>query len=268
MDQDLQPSTSDDIQRELVEVKDAPIVEEQAKPTIEEEAPAETVTLTKAELQEQKNAVAKRERERSERKSNREMQALRAEFEASKAPAPVADGKPVLSNFESYDDFTEALTDWKLDQRENASKQKTQQAQSEQQFDDLKEKFATKQDEFRKSTPDYDDVVYEIEDYDFSNTLSIALLESDSSPAILHYLATHLDELDRLNSADERTLNRTLGRLEEKLANTPKPIKQTSNAPTPITPLGASRTTVTPDVTKMTDAEWDAYEQAKRYKKG
>ena len=262
---DLQPSTSDEI--DLVEVKDAPIVEEQAKTTIEEETP-ETVTLTKAELQEQKNAVAKRERERSERKSSREMQALRAEFEAYKAPPPMAVGKPTLDKFESYDDFTEALTDWKLDQRESASKQVSQQAQSEQKFDDLKASFAVKQDEFRKSTPDYDDVVYEIEDYEFSNNLSIALLESDSSPAILHYLATNLDELDRLNSASVNNLNRALGRLEEKLATTPKTIKPTSNAPTPITPLGSSRTTVTPDATKMTDAEWNKHEEAKRYKKG
>ena len=269
-DQAVQPSTSDDIsQVELVEVKDAPAVEEQAKTTTEEETPAETVTLTKAELQEQKNAIAKKEREKAERKSNREIQALRAEFEALKAPPKeTPQGKPTLDQFESYDDFTEALTDWKIEQRETVREQKAKEESASKQRNDIQKSYAEKSDKFRAETPDYDDVIAEIADVELTEATAVSVLESDLAAQLTYYFGQNPQELDRINSLSPFATAREIGKLEAKLSSTPKTVPKQSTAPAPITPLGASKATVTPDVTKMTDAEWDKYERETRYKKG
>jgi len=269
-DQAVQPSTSDDIsQVELVEVKDAPAPAEQAKTEVDDDTPAETITLTKEELQNQKNAIAKREREKAERKSSREIQALRDEFEALKAPQKAAqEGKPTLDQFESYDEFTDALTDWKIDQREAQRDQKAKEESSNKQRNDIQKSYADKSDKFRESTPDYDDVIAEIADVELTQAFATSVLESDQSAELTYYFGKNPDELDRLNSENQRFVDREMGKLEAKLSSTPKTVPKQSTAPAPITPLGASKSTVVPDVTKMTDAEWDRHERETRYKKG
>lgn len=269
-DNEVQPSTSDDItQIDAIEVKDAPIVEEQAKTTVDEETPAETVTLTKEELQLQKNAIAKKEREKAERKSQREIQALRAEFEQLKAPQQeVPQGKPTLDKFDSYDEFTEALTDWKIEQREVAREQKAKEEEGNKQRTELQKSFASKADKFRAETPDYDDVISEIADVELSEATAISVIESDLAAQLTYYFGQNPDELDRINNLSPLATAREIGKLEAKLSSAPvKQVKQ-STAPDPIKPIGASKATVTPDATKMTDEEWDKWDREQRYKKG
>ena len=265
----LQPSTSDDINAvELVEVKDAPATTEQANVEVEEEAP-ETVTLTKAELQEQKNAVAKKERERSERKSQREIQALRAEFEAYKAPVKaVSSDEPKLEDYDDYVLFTKAQIRWDRVQADNEREQKTQAEANDRQRTEAQKSFTEKADKFRLATPDFDEVIANIADVELSEAMEISILGSDLAAQLAYYFGENEDDLERINNLSAKQVEREIYRLEGKLASTPtKTIKQ-SNAPDPIKPLGASKSTVTLDVTKMTDAEWDKHERANRYKKG
>jgi hypothetical protein len=271
-EQDLavQTSTSDDITQVVeVEVKDAPATTEQAKVETDEETPAETVTLTKDELQAQKNAIAKKEREKAERKSQREIQALRAEFEALKAPPKeVPQGKPTLDQYETYDEFTEALTDWKIEQREVAREQKAKEESSKQQRSEIQKSFADKADKFRAETPDYDDVISEIADVELSEATAVSVIESDLAAQLTYYFGKNPDELERINNLSPFATAREIGKLEAKLTSEPKKQPKQSDAPEPIKPLGASKATVTPDVSKMTDEEWDRYEREQRYKKG
>ena len=220
-------------------------------------------------MQNQKNAIAKREREKAERKSSREIQALRDEFEALKAPKKeTPQGKPTLDQFESYDDFTEALTDWKLDQRETVREQKAKEESSNKQRNDIQKSYAEKSDKFRESTPDYDDVIAEIADVELTEATAVSVLESDLAAQLTYYFGKNPDELDRINSLSPLATAREIGKLEASLSSPPKTVPKQSTAPAPITPLGASKSTVVPDVTKMTDAEWDRHERETRYKKG
>ena len=230
----VESPASGEINPELIE--DVPPLSEQANDEGDEETPAETVTLTKAELQEQKNAVAKKERERSERKASREIQALRAEFESLKT-APVREvpqGKPTLDKFDSYDEFTEALTDWKIEQREQIRDQSNNERQAENQRRELQKSFAEKTEKFREATPDYDDVISEISDVELSPAMIEAVIDSDVAAQLTYFFGKNPDELDRINELSPIRLAREIGRLEAQLAN--KPTKQ-SNAPQPITPV-------------------------------
>lgn len=241
---------------------DAPATTEQANVEVAEEAPAETVTLTKAELQEQKNAVAKKERERAERKSTREIQALRAEFEAYKAPpAVVREGKPTLDQFDSYDEFTEAITDWKLDQRDTVRQQAESAREQGAKRGEAQKRFTANADKFRETTPDYDEVMAEIADVELSHGMIEAVIDSDISAQLTYYFGKNQDEFDRINALSPLSAAREIGKIEAKILS--KPI-QTSSAPSPINPVSQSKATITKDPEKMSDEEW--YAQEKRVK--
>lgn len=268
----VQPSTSDDIsQVEVVEVKDAPATTEQAKVETVEETPAETVTLTKEELQAQKNAIAKKEREKAERKSQREIQALRAEFEALKAPQKetfAVTGEPTLDQFETFDEYTKAFIRWEMGQANQEREKKAREEESSRQRTKMQTTFAEKTDKFREETPDYDDVIADIADVELSEAIAVSVLESDLAAQLTYYFGKHPDELDRINSLSPLATAREIGKLEAKLSSEPKKQLKQSDAPAPIAPVGTSKATVTPDFTKMTDEEWDRYEREQRYKKG
>lgn len=259
----IQNQTSDDI--------DAPTTPELAQEIVAEEVTPveETVTLTKAELQEQKNAVAKKERERAERKSSREIQALRDEFNAYKTPPKVAiEGKPTLDQFDSYDEYTEAITDWKLDQRDTVRQQTESKRAEENRLAEAQKSFTEKSEKFRAITPDYDDVMAEIADVELSQGMNEAVIGSDLAAQLAYYFGKNPDEFERINELSPMQIGREIGKLEAKLAtDAPKPPKQ-SNAPEPIKPVGASKSTVTPDVNKMSDAEWDKWDRENKRKKG
>lgn len=263
----IQTSTSDDI--------DAPITPELAQEIVVEEVTPveETVTLTKAELQEQKNAVAKKERERAERKSSREIQAIRAELEEMKAPrsvvqAVLGDDEPILDQFEKYDDFTKAYIRWDRQQADKERDLKTQKKAEENRLIEAQKSFTEKSDKFRAITPDYDDVMAEIADVELSQGMNEAVVGSDYAAQLAYYFGKNPDEFERINDLSPVQIGREIDRLEVKLSNdAPKPPKQ-SNAPEPIKPVGASKSTVTPDVNKMTDAEWDKWDRDNKRKKG
>lgn len=258
-----QVSTSDTI------TNDAPIVQDTATEQVEVQEP-QTETLTKEQLQEKLNAVGKKEREKSERKFNREMQALRAEFEQVKSAKiePVkVEGKPSLDQYESYDDYTEALADWKYKVNDAEKSAKQEEEKANEYKTELKKSFMGRIEKFKESTPDYDDVVSEISDIDLSKSVFESLAESDLSAELTYYFGKNIDDLERINKLSPLQAAREIGRIEAKLS-TPenKPIKKQSSAPDPVSPVGGSKASVSPDTSKFTDAEWDKYYSEQRRK--
>lgn len=84
-----------------------------------------------------------------------------AELEKRSAPKPAE--RPKLENFETNEDFMEALTDWKLEQRLSDTEKKRTEAESRSKQDAEAEKFRqgfeTRENQFRAENPDYDDVL-------------------------------------------------------------------------------------------------------------
>lgn len=250
-------------------INDAPIVQDTATEQIEVEAP-QTETLTKEQLQDKLNAVGKKEREKAERKFNREMQALKAEFEqvkSSKTEPVKVEGKPSLDQYESYDDYTEALADWKykVNDAEKSAKQEAEKVT--QRRSEIQKSFIERIEKFKESTPDYDEVVADIADMDLSTAVFEAVAESDLSAELTYYFGNNIDDLERINKLTPLHAAREIGRIEAKLS-TPeaKPIKKQSSAPDPVSPVGGSKASVSPDTSKFTDAEWDRYYKEQRRK--
>ena len=228
------------------ELNDAPIPTEEAKVEIEEQAP-ETVTLTKDELEQQKNAVAKKERDRAERKFKRENDALRAEFDTKfkslEQPKPSTEGKPKLDDFETYDMYVDALTDWKLDGVKKGWEAETKVVEENKRRDSLAQTHHARADKFRKEQVDYDTVMENLNDVDLPASQDVAyairdaIMSSDLSPQLLYYFGKNIDDLERINELSPMAAAREIGKIEAKLERV-KPNNQ-SSAPTPITPVTA-----------------------------
>jgi hypothetical protein len=106
---------------------------------------------------------------------------------ASSAPS----GKPKVEDFGTYEDYTEALTEWKVEQRFQRMDQEAQQRQVAKAWG---ERFAAA----KATIPDLDTVLHNSKDRPISNVMQHVVLSSERGPAILHYLATHPEECDQL----------------------------------------------------------------------
>jgi general stress protein YciG len=229
-----------------------------------------------------------------ERKRADALEARLAALEAGRAPEqpkPAAEagapaqpgGRPVADQFETYEDFVEALTDWKADQRE-AKKQAeaTQRAQVEQHTQALTstmDGFLGRLAKAREATPDLETRIdprltalvpaFTLppgQEPGPLNVLGQELIESEHSVELMLYLSEHEEEVVALlKSPSPAALARGVGRLEAKLAGQPEPEapreKPVSRAPAPLRPVTPSSV---PDSDVTGDMDFDTYMRRKR----
>lgn len=155
------------------------------------------------------------------------------------ATAPAAD-KPKIGDYDNIEAFTEALTDWKIDQK---STQKSIESREQQKLVD----YTKKAQDFAKTATDFHSTVDEfIKDYSNVNLGSLTQLayESDVGPQLVYHLAKHPADMERILELPPHRQLIELGKLEDKLSskaavtppkktNAPAPVtKETGNAPT------------------------------------
>lgn len=141
------------------------------------------------------------------KETNRQLQEARtriAELEAQTAKAnPLAD-KPNQDNFDTLEEYAEALADWKIEQR---SKEVKEPSVEDKVSDALKVKeaelsFRTKEEAFRASNPDYDKATqvvngllkYVDPNSDGTKAFATTLMNAPNPPALVHYLGTNPSE--------------------------------------------------------------------------
>lgn len=222
-----------------------------------------------AATREAKAAKAEREAAKAEAETaKRERDALKAEVERSKTAKPTeapakteAPGKPVPASFTTYEEYIEALADYKTEQR---FKERDAKAAEEarvkdfaKQIDDGLTKARGFREDFEKTHPDFkaslsDDVkaiankpsfVRDLHgglysDHVISDELIIAGV---AGPPMMVYLSQHPEELQRIRALsvveeiqlEMRILARTLGAAST--ATSPK--REVSKAPQPIRPV-------------------------------
>lgn len=162
----------------------------------------------------------------------------RGELGSAASPAPA--GKPKVEDFASYEDFSEALTDWKVEQRFARMDQEAQAKAVAKTWDD---RFTAA----KATIPDLDTVLDNSKDRQISSVMQHVVLSSEQGPAILHYLATHPEECDQLAAESKHAgpdaapwMRRFL---EAKLASGaassgPAPTAPRRLPPPPVKPLG------------------------------
>lgn len=235
-----------------VPVDETPV---EAKP----EAPEPEKTLTQSEVNKlvakEKAQAAKRaerlamERFRAEH-AERELERLRAERDKPAQPQ----GKPQPSDFKSPEEYVEALTDWRLEQKlserekesvENRRLREDREA-AQRQYEYVTERFELAEDKF----PGLKDKLM-ADDLPMTPRMTEFVLEDDNGFAVGDYLADHVDEAKKIARLGPYKQLQALNEIAKRLAAPPKP----TNAPPPIVPSG-TKTAVDKDPSKMTDKEF------------
>jgi hypothetical protein len=179
-------------------------------------------------------------------------------------PKPLGE-KPQIDNYDTEEDFYEALTDWKLDKRELDRRQVTQEAakkntQAEAQQTWL-EKRNSMMDAGGKAYDDFYDAVTKVPGNLFRQEVIETILDADNPAEVAYFLATNLDDAAAISEMSGAKRAIEIGKISAGLASPPS--KSTTNAPKPITPVkGKGEAKV--DETKLSDQEWLERKRAKR----
>lgn len=185
---------------------------------------------------------------------------------AEQAPAQAADDfakpKPKLEDFPSLEDYTEAVSDWKLDQREHSKAQAAAKERAEKEAKELTESWQTRKADAQARHEDFDEVLEAVSDVKIPPALQRAILESEHGPEIAYTLAQDRKELARIAALSPLAAAREVGKLEAQLIaeSAPKPKTKTSAAPAPIKPVGSTKSTATSkDPGEMSYREYRAW---------
>lgn len=153
-----------------------------------------------------------------------------------------SDSKPKSENFDTHEEYVDALTDWKLEQKEKEREQKSRENQIKTEQQKKVSDFQAKVQEFQKSHDDFDEVVSDVDDIPLSFALRDAIVTSDLGPQVMYELAQNRDELTRINSLSLVDAAREIGKIEARLSqesSSVKKIKTITKAPPPIEPVGS-----------------------------
>lgn len=242
----------------LAEVDSAPITDVTATPEVAESTPE--VAEAKSFSQEELDAAIGKRLAREQRKWEREQANRQAEAQVLKAaPAASAD------QFESTEDYAQALALQKAEEllaKREAAKQQSQVLES---YHDLEEEARSKYDDFEQ-------VAYNPK-LPVTNVMAETIQSSEIGPELAYYLGSNPKEAERISRMTPLSQAKEIGKIEAKLVSAP-PVKKTTSAPAPISPVTARSSgspafdTTDPRSTKtMTDSQWIEAERARQRKK-
>lgn len=241
----------------------APVVEPAAA------APTETPAKPEGEVERGENGQFRKpvqpridELTRKHRESEREAAywRTRAETREAQDSAKAAEPppKPTADQFETYDAFVEALSEWKADGKVKAAlAEHDKRTAAERQAEARKQTFQERQTAAKAKLADYD-AVLSASDVRVADHVIAALNDSEREAELLYHLAKHPEIADRLNLLSPLGAARELGRIEEGLsapvipdpkeepAEAEPPAiapKKTTAAPPPAKPLPSGRST-------------------------
>ncbi len=167
-------------------------------------------------------------------------EASKKQTEPSKKPdgdtAEFAKPKPIPSAFEDYDQYVEALTDWKLEKAQTA--EKVAKVKTERQEKAIQ--FKAKLDKGFEKHADFQEVVFN-PTVPITETIVQALSGCDNAADIVYYLGQNPKEANRIASLSPIDTAREIGKLEMKLSGPePTPQRTQTRAPEPTKPVGGT----------------------------
>jgi hypothetical protein len=239
----------------------------------ESEAKVETETGTEEKPEQATDDAAPKRNKVQERidKLTAEKYRLRGELDAMKRmqgqtqqPAQQTLPKPDRSQFPDDASFIEALTDYKVATRvpEMIAQQVQKNTASA-----TETEFMARETQYKATVTDYDDVIADAADVPISQPVAEAILSSENGPGLRYYLATHQDELAKLNGLTPTLAGIHLGRIEARLQPETAEKKKVSQAPSPISPVKIAGASGRVDESKLSDQDWFKLERQRMLSK-
>ena len=198
-------------------------------------------TFTQAELDEVVEKRLARERRKYERERHqREVEEAERRGRESAQAQPQDDAPPKREDFDSLEDWLEAKTDWKVEQklRERDARADTieRQREAKTRAEQMDRTWQERTREAQKRFADFDEVVTQNEDLTVTPAMAAAIKATDNGIDIAYHLGKNPAEAERIASLDPVAQVWELGKLAATL-NT-KPV---SKAPPPVEPVKAGR---------------------------
>jgi len=237
------------------EVVESPAVttEQVTTPEAVTAAPEEVSTQaeTKTFTQEQLNEIIQREKAKAEAKAERRANRAYRETLDRLIPAPQqqqSDGRPSRADFNGNDEaYVEALTDWKINQRDQQTRQQRE-AEKAQQTATKTEKLYVE----ASRLPGFDRETFE--DLPMTRSIAEALIESDAAPVLMAWMASNPSEVERISQLSPARQAAELGKVEARLAT----VKQHKEPPAPIKTVAGGGSVSNGDLSKMPMEEYIA----------
>lgn len=261
MDQDVQV-----VEVEAPTQETAPTAEVSAE--VEGTAPTEPKPETppaKTYTQEDFDRVIARERHRAEKRAERQgyeramREAAERRLQELQAPAPVApsgDGRPTQDQFQTFDAYMEALTDWKVEQKiqgvgRKASEERAQ-FEAQRQAEEVRSKLAPAAEKYE----DFEDVVLR-DDLPITRDMAEAILElGNAGHDVAYHLGTHPKEAARIAGLGRIAQIKEIDKIAATLNKPPEPTK----APAPIVPNAGTASVEK----RLEDADYDEFVKIRR----
>ena len=181
------------------------------------------------------------------------------------------EGKPSPDQFDTHADYVEALTDWKLEQRELKKQAEAKAQEMKSSYEKTRSSYMDKLNEFKKAQPDFDEVINDFIEERGNLMLSPAveesILESDIGPAVFYELVKNPELLERINGLGVVAASKEIGKIEKRLemaSESSKEEKQLkSKAPPPISPVSSKSGSVKRSIFDK-DLPFAEYEKLRR----
>lgn len=233
------------------------------------------------ESQHGKDAVQKRideltkkrrtaERERDWERTKR----LELEEEVKKLRASIpASDKPKREDFETDDEFIEALTDWKVETKaaelQNKAIEKANEEELKKASDEAADEYGEVVEAGKEKYADFEEVALS-KDLAISNDMLDAIMSSELSADIFYYLGKNPDLAVSMYNMSAARVTREIIKLEAELLKPPTeekkeepkaaPVKKLTNTPAPIEPVKTTGA-VDKDPSQMSSKEYRAWRE-------
>ncbi len=218
----------------------------------EDDEPDDAAPASKGKGGSRQRRIDRLTRENEELKRQIAGQPVKPQDKPSEPAKPAAAGKPKLEAFNTLEEYQEALTDWKLDERERLHKESQARTAQEEAVRKEQDGWAAKEKAARKAHDDYDDLMATVQIPAGPGVLPArqAMLEDEHGAELLYYLAKHPKELERIAALSPASAVLAIGRLSATFDKSPatengKP--RITGAPKPPPPSGRPGKTASDD---------------------
>jgi hypothetical protein len=165
-------------------------------------------------------------------------------------------GRPVESQYERYEDYIEALTDFKAAQAYQRIQVETEQRQAQQRQQAQHSEWQSRVQAYKAQAPDFESVLENAEDIHLSPALQQAILEHEAGPRLAYELAKDRKTLEKIARLSPTAAIRELGKFEAHALNGDTKAPAISKAPPPISPVGQGSTKSTKKPEEMDFQEY------------
>lgn len=190
---------------------------------------------------------ARREAERKADEAERKLAEIQGSRPADKnAPANPTEptGKPKIEDFPTIEAYYEALTDFKIEQREKAAADKAQADKAKESASQAQKDWETRVETFKSDHSDYDEAIDSVKIP--NNSPSIKELSQAvfaGGPELLYQLAKAPDEVARIAALPPIEALLALGEFKAKIPAPEKQPQKVSSAPKPPARVGGTAPT-------------------------